>query len=311
MKINVNSYVNFKDGDISRYGKVINVNDETATVKFLKVKNNKFVLTVKSKEMLIKELDLVDELPSLKSSSKKMEYKRLAFKINETEEKQNDSGKYGIIKGYASTYNNVDYGLDVVMPGAFSKCIGRMKEENKPIKMLWMHDGKEIIGGFPVKEIQDDPNGLYVTGEINLETQRGKEAYALAKQGVLSDMSIGYFTVDSDFTEAGVRRLKEIDLFEVSLVGMPMNPKANITTVKSKDGENPVISVKELEAATSREEFNLLLRKSGAFTKSARECLTAWFAEHLSKSKQQEETDVLINLENEIKQLTEAFKNDH
>ena len=51
-------------------------------------------------------------------------------------------------------------------------------------------------------------------------------------------MSIGYGTKDSsiDQVKTGIRQLKELDLWEVSLVTFPMNEAAGITRVKSAEG---------------------------------------------------------------------------
>src|SRR5690606_2489271 len=48
-------------------------------------------------------------------------------------------------------------------------------------------------------------------------------------------LSIGYRTLDSDFDRNGNRILKAVDLFEVSVVSMPMNQRATISTVKAHD----------------------------------------------------------------------------
>jgi len=143
----------------------------------------------------------------------------------------------GVIEGYASTWD-IDRGDDVILRGAFRKTIDRHLKNGRPVRMLWQHNGDQLIGAFPAESMREDDNGLWVKGEINLETQAGREAYALAKQGVLSDMSIGFsipsreFVTFSDEGDCTVRRIKEVELWEVSLVGEPMNPHAQIMSVK-------------------------------------------------------------------------------
>jgi phage head maturation protease len=47
-------------------------------------------------------------------------------------------------------------------------------------------------------------------------------------------MSIGFNVVDDEYdTKAGVRQLKELDLYEVSIVTVPANPLAHIASVKA------------------------------------------------------------------------------
>lgn len=182
---------------------------------------------------LIKIPSLMDmKTPMHKSQTGQRETKVFAFKIVETKEVDIDGKQYGIIRGYASTYGNVDRGNDKVLSGAFKESIEEYKANGRPIKMCYQHSMHDIIGGYPADKIRDDSVGLYVEGHINLEVQKGREAYALAKQGVICDMSIGYILEDYQIKQ-GVRELKKIKLCEISMVGEPMNPEARIMSVKS------------------------------------------------------------------------------
>lgn len=134
----------------------------------------------------------------------------------------------GTFEGYASTFGNVDNGFDVVLPGAFTKSL-----QDRPagrVKMLWQHDPAQPIGVW--QHVAEDAKGLYVKGRILRDVQKGAEAYALMKEGVIDSMSIGYRTLESDYTNAGIRQLKELGLMEISLVTFPMNDQATVTTVK-------------------------------------------------------------------------------
>lgn len=143
----------------------------------------------------------------------------------------------GVVEGYASTWD-VDRGNDVILRGAFDKTIARHVSEGRQVRMLWQHNGDQLIGGFPAEKMREDERGLFVRGEINLETQAGREAYALAKQGVLSDFSVGFSIPSRDavkYNDTGdrnVREIREVELWEVSMVGEPMNPNANVLAVK-------------------------------------------------------------------------------
>lgn len=131
------------------------------------------------------------------------------------------------VEGLGSVFHNTDQGGDVVLPGAFAKSI----QARKPA-MLWQHKADQVIGVWD--EVRETPEGLFVKGRI-LPTQLGNDAYTLAQHGALKGMSIGYATKDSETDrKSGVRRLKELDLFEVSLVTFPMNDRAGITRVKHR-----------------------------------------------------------------------------
>jgi HK97 family phage prohead protease len=173
----------------------------------------------------------------MKLDTQKKHYRAYDFSVSECKQVENNQGvEVGVIKGYASTFGNVDRYDDVILAGAFIKTLENYKKKGRMIRMLWTHKCDELIGGYPASLAREDNKGLYVEGQINLETQRGREAYSLAKQGVLEDFSIG-FTINEASTEnidgVAVRVISEVNLFEVSLVGEPMNPEAQITQVKS------------------------------------------------------------------------------
>lgn len=163
--------------------------------------------------------------------SKKLETMNFRFEVSEVKEFDRNGVKIGLIKGYAATFDK-DRQNDRIVKGAFNKTIEFHRTRKRPIRMQWQHSIYELIGGFdPFKAVEDD-RGLYVEGDINLETQRGREAYALAKQGVLTDFSIGFMAPDVEWKD-GIREIKEIELYEVSLVSEPANLYANVTEVKS------------------------------------------------------------------------------
>jgi HK97 family phage prohead protease len=142
----------------------------------------------------------------------------------------------GSFEGYASTFNNIDSGFDVVMPGAFTKSLNERPAGK--VKMLWQHDQTQPIGIW--KTALEDGRGLFVKGKILKEVQKGAEAFALMKEGVIDSMSIGYKTLESDYTKNGVRQLKELGLMEISLVTFPMNEQATVTGLKE-------LNLRELE----------------------------------------------------------------
>lgn len=131
-----------------------------------------------------------------------------------------------VIEGFGSIFNNVDSHSDIVVAGAFAKSI----KKRKPA-MLWQHKNDMPIGVW--ETVKETPEGLYLKGRI-LDTQAGNDAYVLAKEGAISGLSIGFSTKQYEIdSKAGVRKIKEVELYEVSLVTFPSNEKATITNVKS------------------------------------------------------------------------------
>lgn len=154
----------------------------------------------------------------------------------------------GIFEGYASVFGVVDQGMDVVERGAFAKSLGKRK-----VKMLWQHEMDKPIGVW--EDIYEDERGLFVRGRILKEVEKGREAMALLKAGAIDSMSIGYRTIEAAPEGDGrVRKLLEVDLFEISLVTFPMLPDAKVTNVKS---------------ITTERDFERFLRDAGYSRKEA------------------------------------------
>lgn len=236
---------------------------------------------------------------SEKSESKKMEHKVFSFTCTNVRETKNDDGNFGIVNGYISTYNNSDLANDIIEKGAFSKTLKKYKSKNKPLPLHYMHDYLDVIGGFPIDQIKDDEKGLLVEGHINLDVQRGREAYSLAKQGVLSDFSIGFRTIKERYSEK-TRYLEEIELYEASLVTHPANEEAQVLQVKSiKYDISHVLDIK------TKKEFEDILRESGIFSKQAATYLASSFNPESKQSESvlREESNNAANILAEIKQL--------
>lgn len=136
----------------------------------------------------------------------------------------------GSFEGILAVYNNVDLGKDLIEPGAFKKTIA---EKGTSIPLLWQHDPDKPIGTL---ELIDAENGLYVKGQLVLDVPEARTAYSLIKANVIKGLSIGYDTV-KDAIENGVRHLKELRLWEGSIVTFPMNEAAMITSVKMVNGK--------------------------------------------------------------------------
>lgn len=137
-----------------------------------------------------------------------------------------DTGEFS---GYAAVFGNVDDGMDVIEKGAFTKTI---KEDFDRIKILALHNDNWLPVGKPI-ELREDNKGLFIKGKIS-DTAMGRDIRTLLKDGVLNEMSIGYDVVRFDFdSEEGIRHLKEIRLWEVSIVTWAMNEQAKIEEVKS------------------------------------------------------------------------------
>lgn len=135
----------------------------------------------------------------------------------------------GTFEGYASIFGLVDLGGDVVAPGAFAQSLARRGA--RQVRMLWQHDPAAPIGSW--LSIEEDWRGLKVKGRLNLAVARAREALALLREGAVDGLSIGFRVKTARKTAGGgVRRLLELDLWEISIVTFPMLPQARVTKVK-------------------------------------------------------------------------------
>jgi len=169
----------------------------------------------------------------------KTEIKYHSGRIVETKEEDRNGQPVGLISGLIATFD-IDRGdffgrRDQFVKGAFLKSIAEHKaRDNRQIRFKDQHD--KTVGGFPIEGVFETEEGLFGTAEVNLNVQRGAEIFALAKQGVLVDFSIGFIPVEQSTDEdLNLRTITEAVIIEGSLVDEPMNIRAVVTSVKSFD----------------------------------------------------------------------------
>jgi len=140
----------------------------------------------------------------------------------------------GEFEGYGSVFGNVDFGGDVVMPGAFKRTLAEHRLTKTLPLMFWMHKPDQIPGKW--LEMEEDSKGLYVKGVL-ADTQLGRDVHTLLGMKAVRGLSIGYATKDQDFTDEGIRLLKDVELYETSIVSIAMNPLADVTHAKTRLSE--------------------------------------------------------------------------
>ncbi len=141
----------------------------------------------------------------------------------------------GQFEGYASTFGGApeSYG-DIVMPGAFVASLAKHKREGTAPLMLFGHKANDLPIGTWL-DLAEDGKGLWVKGQLDLEDDIGARVHRALKKKALRGLSIGYETKESerDDKRPGVNLLKEVDLWEVSVVNFPANRRSLVTEVKA------------------------------------------------------------------------------
>ena len=150
------------------------------------------------------------------------EFKKLQFKLDQFDSEE------GIFSGYGAIFGNIDSGGDIIEPGAFTKTLAKGWER---VKILALHNDCWLPIGRPL-ELREDANGLFLSAKVS-DTTLGRDVKTLLKDGVLNELSIGYDPVVFDYDAEGIRHLRELELWEVSLVTWAMNPEATVTGYKS------------------------------------------------------------------------------
>ena len=174
--------------------------------------------------------------------------------------------------GYGAVFGNVDSYGDVIEAGAFSKFLADVKSGNQPWPaMLSQHGGWQMsaedmtpIGVWT--DFAEDGHGLKVTGQL-ADTPRGLEMYKLMKMSprpAIDGMSIGYIAKEWEprsKPEDPKRKLKRIDLIEVSMVTRPANGKARVESVKSDWTERDFERLLTRDAGLSRSEALVVINQ--------------------------------------------------
>jgi HK97 family phage prohead protease len=137
----------------------------------------------------------------------------------------------GIIEGYASLFGELDQARDMVMPGAFTQTL--KQRGLRKIPMLFQHDPSEPVGVW--LELREDLRGLWARGRLIPDVNRARELLALLRAGAVDGLSIGYRTQRGQIEpRTRIRRLYQVDLWEVSIVTFPLLNGARVSAVKAQ-----------------------------------------------------------------------------
>ena len=201
--------------------------------------------------------------------------------------------------GYGAVFGNVDSYGDVIEAGAFSKFLADVKAGNQPWPaMLSQHGGWQMsaedmtpIGVWT--DFAEDGHGLKVAGQL-ADTPRGLEMYKLMKMSprpAIDGMSIGYIAKEWEprsKPEDPKRKLKRIDLIEVSIVTRPANGKARVESVKNDWTERDFERLLTRDAGLSRSDAQVVINQGFKSLIAMRDAGSAELAELYEAVKRRE-----------------------
>ncbi|MDD7812617.1 HK97 family phage prohead protease [Mycobacterium sp. CSUR Q5927] len=147
---------------------------------------------------------------------------------------------------YASVFGNKDSYGDVVIPGAFANTLAEWERKGVPIPLLWGHNTADPDFNLgEVVEATEDDRGLKVHCRLDMESPKSAQTYRLLKSGRVNQMSFAYRIVDGAYIEPegegkswrdAYYELRELDLYEVSVVPIGANQETEILAVKAVAG---------------------------------------------------------------------------
>ncbi len=148
------------------------------------------------------------------------------------------SGNSLVIEGFANAAT-VDRAKDLIDPEAFTKTNGLNNFMKNPT-ILFDHGLDPNVGGLPIgkaTEVTATKQGLFIKAKISqakdppISTIR-----TLIEEGNLRAFSVGFNPEEVEPDSKGVNVIKSAELFEVSVVGLPMN-QDSLFQMASKDGK--------------------------------------------------------------------------
>lgn len=174
----------------------------------------------------------------------KLEYRNLpVFEVKVLDKKE------GIVEAIVSVYNNIDAYNERIMHGCFNESL----MEKMP-KGVWMHNWREPVaktlvaeeclpGDMRLPEKIKHLGGLYIKGQFNLDTQRGKEAFSDIAFGIVDEFSIGFSIITSTYNkDTGITDLIKGRLYEWSPVLYGANPATAVVSVKEAPTEEKTMN---------------------------------------------------------------------
>ena len=135
----------------------------------------------------------------------------------------------------------VDRGNDLIPKGAW-----KLQNFQKNSIILFNHDRNKPIGKAVAVEARDE--GLYVkariSGSADPEISKIRD---LIQEGVLNAFSVGFDSTEEAKSADGYNEIRDAELFEISVVSLPMNQDSLFSLVKAYDLAD--VKTKALEMA--------------------------------------------------------------
>lgn len=161
------------------------------------------------------------------------------FNISQLSTRAEGEEKAVAIEGYAAVFNSKTsiggWFDEVIEPGAFSRSLS----DNGDIRALFNHNWDNVLGRTKSQtlELREDEKGLNFKVELP-DTSVARDLTISMERGDINQCSFGFFITDEEWNynvEPALRTIKEVELFEISIVSIPAYDDTEASLIRSKE----------------------------------------------------------------------------
>ncbi|MGH1274439.1 HK97 family phage prohead protease [Bacillus cereus] len=143
------------------------------------------------------------------------------------------------ITGYAAVFNSKTtiggWFDEVIVPGAFTRSLS----ENGDIRALFNHNWDNVLGRTKsgTLRLEEDEKGLKFEIELP-NTSVGRDLAESMSRGDINQCSFGFWITEENWdynVEPALRTIKEVELYEISVVSIPAYDDTEVSLVRSKE----------------------------------------------------------------------------
>ena len=163
-------------------------------------------------------------------SELRKEEERRAWPVEKLEVRAGGEGAAPVIEGYAAVFGELSLDLggwrERIAPGAFARSV-----QDNDVRALWDHNSLYVLGRnrAGTLALEEDERGLGV--EIRPPgTSWANDLLESMRRGDVNQMSFGFYVRQDEWIEEDgllVRVLRDVDLFDVSVVTYPAYPQTS------------------------------------------------------------------------------------
>lgn len=141
---------------------------------------------------------------------------------------------------------------ETIEPGAFKKTL----REKDDVRLLLNHDGLPLARtASNTMTLEEDAEGLHVVAQLDRRMTKANDVAISMERGDLAEMSFAFSVTRQEWNEDYTQRwIKELKLFDVSVVTYPANPA---TTAKLRAADIEQLSDDELRELVARAQRRL------------------------------------------------------